>query len=161
MINKQDHPPTKGDTNCHYMAPKPKNTDESHQTVPKSAPKSAPNNKNCQKAPVAKQTKEDHTGHPNQVKQPLKNSQAEATTPPRPMEILSLHINVVQMPTYDAYTGNLNVRALFDSGATLSCISKQCYDRIHQKEPDQIIDANAGPPVVITSVSNDDLTNLG
>ena len=53
------------------------------------------------------------------------------------------------------------MKALFDSGATLSCISECCYDRIQQREPDQVTDANAGPPIVITSASNDELTNLG
>ena len=76
------------------------------------------------------------------------------------MEILSLHNNDIQTSTYNAYTGELNVKALFGSGTTLSCISKCCYDRISQKEMDQIIDANAGPPMVIMSASNDELTNL-
>ena len=31
---------------------------------------------------------------------------------------------------------------------------------MHAKELDQIIDANARPPVIITSASNDELTNL-
>ena len=75
-------------------------------------------------------------------------------------EILSIHINDTQTLTYGTTVGDSNVKALFDSEATLSCISKQCYERICTREPNQIINATTGPPVIITSASNDKLTNL-
>ena len=62
---------------------------------------------------------------------------------------------------YNTKVSNTKVTALFDSGATLSCISKQFYDCICQAEPAMVIDTNARPPVVIMSASVDELTNLG
>ena len=73
---------------------------------------------------------------------------------------MSIHINDVQTSTYNATVGDTSIRTLFDSGATLSCISKQCFDRIRNKEPNQVIEANMGPPVIITSASSEELTNL-
>ena len=55
----------------------------------------------------------------------------------------------------------MEATALFDSGATLSCISKHLYDHIHRIEPSMVIDTNAGPAIIITSASDDELINLG
>ena len=51
--------------------------------------------------------------------------------------------------------------ALFYSGATLSCISKQFYDHISRTEPSKVINTNAEPAIVVTSASDDELINLG
>ena len=75
-----------------------------------------------------------------------KTSQTAATTPMGTAEILSTHINDTQTSTYSTTIGDSNVKALFDSGATLSCISKQCYERICTREPNQIINATMAPP---------------
>ena len=40
-------------------------------------------------------------------------------------QILSVEIDDTQKSTYNTKDGNTEVTALFDSGATLSCISKQ------------------------------------
>ena len=113
------------------------------------------------KAPQNQQKQADSQSQPNQVERPPKMSQTAATTPMGTAEILSIHINDTQTLTYSTTIGDSNVKALFDSGATLSCISKRCYKRICTRESNQIINATAGPPVIITSASNDELTNLG
>ena len=115
-------------------------------------------NKDHQVAQKAQQKQSDPKGQTNQVKRPTKASSAAATGN---TEILSIHINDIQTSTYNANIGNTSIKALFDSGATLSCISQCCYDRICNKEPDWIIDANVGPPIIITSALSEELTNLG
>ena len=89
-----------------------------------------------QRAPKAQQKQADSRGQPSQVKRPPKTSQTAATASTETMEILSIHINDTQTLTYSADVGDTNVKTLFDSGATLSCISKQCYERICTREPD-------------------------
>ena len=54
----------------------------------------------------------------------------------------------------------MKATALFDSGATLSCISKHFYDRVRCIEPSMVINANAGPAIIVTS-ADDKLINLG
>ena len=125
------------------------------------APKSVINNKSHQKVPKTNQVQEDPKGHLSQVKWAPKNSPTEAATPARLTEILLIHINDVQMSTYNASIGKANIKTLFDSGATFSCISKHCYDQIQHTKPDHITDANVGPPIVITSALNEEVTNLG
>ena len=49
-------------------------------------------------------------------------------------EILSVHIDDTQKSTYNAKVGGMEATALFDSGATLSCISKCFYNRIRHIE---------------------------
>ena len=110
--------------------------------------------KNHQRTRKAQQKQTDPQGQPSQVARPPKPSPTAATTSTETMEILSIHINDTQTSTYNENIGNTNIKTLFDSGATLSCISEQCYDKILAKEPDQIIDANAGPPIIIMSASN-------
>ena len=63
--------------------------------------------------------------------------------------------------SYNAKVSNTEAKALFDSGAMLSCISKQFYNCICKIEPSMVIDTSAGPPIIITSVSAEELTNLG
>ena len=62
---------------------------------------------------------------------------------------------------YNAKVGNTEATALLDSGTTLGCISKQFYNRIHHLKPSIVIDTNAGPAIMITSASADELINLG
>ena len=67
----------------------------------------------------------------------------------------------MQKSMYNAKICNTEATALFYSGTMLSCISKWFYDHICQLEPSMVIDTNAGPPIVITSASADELVNLG
>ena len=76
-------------------------------------------------------------------------------------EILSVHIDDTQKSTYNAKVSGTEATALFDSGTTLSCISKHFYDRIHRVKPSMVIDTNAGPAIIVTSASDDKLINLG
>ena len=62
---------------------------------------------------------------------------------------------------YNGKVGSTEVTALFDSGATLSHILKCFYDCICHIKPSMVIDTNAGPAIVVTSVSDDKLINLG
>ena len=72
------------------------------------------------------------------------------------------HTEILSIPsTYHAMVDNTTSTALFDSGATLSCISKCFYDNIQWLELDWVIEMNAGPPIIITSASDDELINLG
>ena len=76
-------------------------------------------------------------------------------------EILSVHIDDTQKSTYTAKVGSTEATALFDSGAMLSCISKQFYNHISCTEPLKVIDTNAEPAIIVTSASLDKLINLG
>ena len=44
---------------------------------------------------------------------------------------------------------------------TLSCISKHFYDHFHHIKPSMVINTNAGPAIIVTSASDDELINLG
>ena len=76
-------------------------------------------------------------------------------------EILSVYIDDTQKSTYNAKVGGMEATALFNSGATLSCILKCFYDYIRHADPSRVIDTNAGPAIVVTSASDDKLINLG
>ena len=137
-------------------------TQNTHRQGTLDTPNTKQQTQNChQKVPQAQQKQADSQSQPNKVERASKMSQTAATTSTETTEILSIHINDTQTSMYSTTVGDTNVKALFDSGATLSCISKQCYERICTREPDQIINANEGPRVIITSASNNDLTNLG
>ena len=62
---------------------------------------------------------------------------------------------------YNTKVGSTEATALFDSGATLSCISKHFYDHIRHIEPSMVIDTDAGPAIVVSLASDDELINLG
>ena len=68
---------------------------------------------------------EDQQGQPESVMRP---TQTEKTKEPQEQksheEILSVYIDDTQKSTYTAKVGSMEATALFDSGATLSCISK-------------------------------------
>ena len=76
------------------------------------------------RAPQNQQKQADSQSQPNQVERTPKTSQRAATAPTGIAEILSIHINNTQTLTYSTTVGDSNVKALFDSGANLSCISK-------------------------------------
>ena len=83
--------------------------------------------KTIHKPPNGAKTKqkntEDHQGQPESVARPKQPGKTEE--PPEQKsheEILSVHIDDTQKSTYTAKVGS--TEALFNSGATLSCISK-------------------------------------
>ena len=76
-------------------------------------------------------------------------------------EILSVHIDDTQKSTYNTKVSSTEATALFDSGTTLSCISKHFYDHICHIKPSMVINTNTGPAIVVTSASDDKLINLG
>ena len=55
----------------------------------------------------------------------------------------------------------MEATALFDSGTTLSCMSKRFYDHISHTGLSKVIDTNAGPAIIVTLASDDALINLG
>ena len=122
--------------------------------------------KTLQEPPNGAKTKqkntEDHQGQPESVVRP---TQTEKTEEPQEQksheEILSVHIDDTQKSTYTAKVGSTEATALFDSGTTLSCISKQFYNHISHTEPSNVINTNARPAIVVTSASDNELINLG
>ena len=104
----------------------------------------------------------DHKGQPNLGSRP---TWTEKTEEPQEQkchkEILLVHIDDTQKSTYNAKVSSTEATALFDSGAMLSCISKCFYDRISHTEPSRVIDTNAGPAIIVTLASDDELINLG
>ena len=121
--------------------------------------------KTIHKSPDGAKTKqkntEDHQGQPESVIRP---TQAEKTEEPQEQksheEILSVHMDDTQKSTYTSKVGSTEVTALFDSGTTLSCISKWFYDCISHVEPSKVINTNARPAITVTSASDDELIYL-
>ena len=111
--------------------------------------------------PIPENT-EDHEDQPESVTRP---KQSEKTEEPKEQnsheEILSVHIDDTQKSTYTTKVGSTEATALFDSSASLSCISKQFYNQISRMELSKVIDTNARPAIVVTTASNDELINLG
>ena len=104
----------------------------------------------------------DHKGQPNSVVKPTwMEKTGESQEQKCHEEILSVHIDDMQNSTYNAKVGSTEATALFDSSATLSCISKRFYNRISHTEPSKVINTNAGPAIIVTSASDDELVNLG
>ena len=113
------------------------------------------------RAKIKQKNTEDHQGQLESVARPKQSGKTEEPQEQKSHEeILSVHIDDTQKSTYIAKVGSTEVTALFDSGATLSCISKQFYDHISRMEPSKVIHTNAGPAIVVTSVSDDELINL-
>ena len=122
--------------------------------------------KSIHKSPNRAETKqintEDHQGQPELVMRPTQTGKTEEPQEQKShKEILSVHIDNTQKSTYTAKVGSTEATALFDSGATLSCISKRFYNCISHTEPSKVINTNAGPAIVVTSASDDELINLG
>ena len=81
------------------------------------------------KSPNGAKTKqkntEDHEGQPESVARPKPSEKTEEPQEQKSHEeILSVHIDDTQKSTYTAKVGSTEATALFDSGASLSCISK-------------------------------------
>ena len=101
-------------------------------------------------------TKNDHKGQHNSVSRPAQIKQTEEPQEHKHHEeILSIQIDDTQKSTYNAKIGSTEATALFDSGATLSCISTRFYNHICHIEPSMVIDTNTGPAIIITSASAD------
>ena len=67
----------------------------------------------------------DHEGQPEMVERPnLPEKTEEPQEQKHHEEILSVHIDDTQKSTYTAKVGRTEVTALFNSGTSLSCISK-------------------------------------
>ena len=99
---------------------------------------------------------EDHQGQPESVARPKQSGKTEEPQEQKSHEeILSVHIDDTKKSTYTTKVGSTEATALFDSGTTLSCISKRFYDHISCMEPSKVIDTNAGPAIVVTSASDD------
>ena len=104
----------------------------------------------------------DHKGQPELVTRPKLSEKTEEPQEQKShKEILSVHIDDTQKSTYTAKVGSTEATALFDSGTSLSCISKQFYDRISRTELSKVINTNVGPAIVVTTASDNELINLG
>ena len=115
--------------------------------------------KTIHKPPNGAKTKqkntEDHQGQPELVARPKQSGKTEEPQEQKSHEeILSVHIDDTQKSTYTAKVSSMEATALFNSGATLSCISKQFYNRISCTEPLKVINTNAGPSIIVTSASD-------
>ena len=103
-----------------------------------------------------------HKGQLNSISRPAQTKKAEELQEQKcHEEILLVHIDDTQKSTYNAKVSSTEATALFDSGATLSSISKCFYDRISHTEPSRVINTNAGPAIAVTSASDNKLINLG
>ena len=156
-ITKPEHPlttqdETKQPLQCDHQ--RAETTHSSSQSKATSTIHKSPN-----RAKTKQKSTEDHQGQQESVVRP---TQTEKTEEPQEQksheEILSVHIDE---STYTVKVGSIEATALFDSGATLSCISKQFYDHISHTEPLKVINITAGPAIVVTSASDDELINLG
>ena len=157
---KWEHPLTTQDEtkqplqNGHQRA---KNTNKGSQSKATRTIHKSPN-----RAKAKQKNTEDHEGQPEAVARP---KQSEKTEEPQEQksheEILSVHIDGTQKSTYTANVGSTEATALFDSGTLLSCISKRFYNRISHTEPSKVINTNAGPAIIVTTVSDDKFINLG
>ena len=118
------------------------------------------------KSPNGAKTKQkstkDHEGQSEMVTRPkLPEKMKESQEQKSHEEILSVHIDDTQKSTYTAKVGSTEATDLFDFDASLSYISKQFYNRISHMEPSKVIDTNAGPAIVVTTASDNELINLG
>ena len=120
------------------------------------------NHKLSNKANSKHSNEKHHKDHHKSVTRPAQMKQTEEYQEHKcHEEILSVQVDDTQKSMYNAKVSNMEATTLFNSGATLSCISKQFYDHIHHIEPSMVIDTNTGPAIVITSASADKLINLG
>ena len=120
---KLECPPTTQDRtkqplqNGHQRA---KNTNSSSQSKATKTIHKSPNG-----AKTKQKNTEDHQGQPESVMRPTQTGKTEEPQEQKSHEeILSVHIDDTQKSTYTAKVGSTEATALFDSGATLSCISK-------------------------------------
>ena len=106
--------------------------------------------------------KRDCKGQHNSVNRPAWTEKTEEPQKHKHHEeILSVHIDDTQKSKYNTKVGSMEATALFNTGATLSCISKCFYDCIHRIKPSIVINTNTGPAIIVTSASDDELINSG
>ena len=122
--------------------------------------------RNIHKSPNGAKTKQkstkDQAGQPEMVTRPKLSGKTEEPQEQKSHEeILSVHIDHTQKSTYTTKVGSTEATALFNSSALLSCTSKRFYDCISHTEPSKVIDTNAGPAIIVTTASDDELINLG
>ena len=118
--------------------------------------------KSPNRAKTKQKNTKDHEGQPKSVARPKLSEKTEEPQEQKShKEILSVHIDDTQKSTYTAKVGSTEATALFDSSTSLSCISKQFYNHISHTEPSKVINTNAGPAIIVTTASNDELINLG
>ena len=120
---KLECPPTTQDETKqppHYGHQRAKTTHSSSQSKATKTIHKSPNG-----AKTKQKNTEDHQSQPESV---MKPTQTEKTEEPQEQkshkEILSVHIDDTQKSTYTTKVGSTEVTALFDTSATLSCISK-------------------------------------
>ena len=120
---KTEHPPTMKDEtkqsqqNGHQRANNTNNTSQSKATRTIHKP---PN-----RAKTKHKNTKDHEGQPELVTRPkLPEKTEEPQEQKSHEEILSVHIDDTEKSTYTTKVGSTEATALFDSGASLSCISK-------------------------------------
>ena len=96
------------------------NTNSSSQSKATKTTHKSPN-----RAKTKQKNTEDHQGQPESVTRPTQTKKTEEPQEQKShKEILSVHIDDTQKSTYTAEVGSTEATALFDSSATLSCISK-------------------------------------
>ena len=104
----------------------------------------------------------DHEGQLEAVVRPKQSETTEELQEQKSHEeILSVHIDDTQKSTYTAKVGSTEATALFNSGTSLSCISKRFYDHTSCTELSKVIHTNARPAIIVTTTSDDELINLG
>ena len=81
--------------------------------------------KSPNRAKTKQKSTKDHQGQPEMVARPkLPEKTEEPQEQKSHEEILLVHIDDTQKSTYTAKVGSTEATALFDSGTSLSCISK-------------------------------------
>ena len=120
---KLEHPLTKQDKTkqtLQYDHQRAENTNSSSQNKASKTIHKPPNG-----AKTKQKNTEDHQGQPELA---MRLTQMGKTEEPQEQksheEILSVHIDNTHKSTYTAKVGSTEATALFNSGATLSCISK-------------------------------------
>ena len=122
-VMKPEHPPTtQGETkqSPHYGHQRADTTHTSSQskaskTIHKFSNEAKSNHNNTK----------DHKGQPNLVIRPTQTEKTgESEEQKCHKEIKAVHIDDMQKSTYNVKVSSMKATALFDSGATLSCISK-------------------------------------
>ena len=117
-----------------------KNTDNTCQSQATRSTHKSPN------GAITKQINmKDHEGQLEAVIRPKQSETTEELQEQKSHEeILSVHIDDTQKSTYTAKVGSTEATALFDSGTSLSCISKQFYNPVaiqnHQRSSTQMPD---------------------
>ena len=122
-ITKPECPPTTQDKTKQPLQCGHQRAKTTHSSSPNKATKTI--HKSPDGAKTKQKNTEDHQGQPESVVRPTQTEKTEEFQEQKSHEeILSVHIDDTQKSTYTAKVGSMEATALFDSGATLSCISK-------------------------------------